>query len=135
MTRLLLSVFACCAVSTIALADEPVSPFAQPDQIWRLSELGGATFDKDSTLIFGTEGNVAGKALCNRFMGRAEWTPESLSIGPLGSTMMACPDLEQEQIVMQALSSVARGGIVDDRLILTLQDGSEMVYVLGTDAP
>lgn len=109
-------------------AEEVASPFSQPDQVWQLQTLSGVAFPEGSTLVFGKDGQVSGKALCNRFMGQAEWTPDSLSFGPLGLTMMACPDLDQERMVTQALAAVTRGGISGNRLVLTLADGSELVY-------
>lgn len=129
MVRSFLSAVALCAAAASVQAEAIASPFSQPDQVWQLATLRGVDFPKDSTLEFGEDNRVAGKALCNRFMGQADWTPERLSFGPMGTTMMACPDLDQERLVLQALAEVTKGGIVGGQLVLTLSDGSQMVYL------
>lgn len=135
MTRMFLSAVALCAAAGTVQAENIVSPFSQLDQVWQLSTLSGVAFDKNATLIFGSEGSVAGSATCNRFTGRADWSSTSLSIGPLAMTRMACPDMDQERVVMQALSAVRSGGIIDDTLVLTLSDGSSMVYLPASGTP
>lgn len=59
-------------------------------------------FDEESHRIFGNSG-------CNRMMGTYQTDsdkPGSLSLGPIGSTRMACPDMNTEQKVLTALQKV-----------------------------
>ena len=114
------------------MAAEGPSPFEDPNREWRLVEMQGAPFEGTATLVFPEQDRVAGQAPCNRFMGKAEWSPEATTFGPLAATMMACPDLDQERVVLEALETVTALVIEADSLILTLGDGSRMVY---TSAP
>lgn len=60
-------------------------------------------FDAHTNRVFGDAG-------CNRIMGTYAVDPLKpgvLKLGPLGATMMACPDLEQEGRVLKALNSAA----------------------------
>jgi heat shock protein HslJ len=45
----------------------------------------------DVTLSFGTDGSLSGKAACNTFNGPYTTDGNKLKIGPLATTMMACP--------------------------------------------
>lgn len=120
---------ALCLGASAAMADDTrLSPFTRPDTEWHLARLNGAAFEGESTIVFPEPGRVAGKALCNRFMGTADWTPEALRFGPLGLTMMACIDAEAEKAVTDALADVVAGGIAGDALVLTLGSGGSMLY-------
>lgn len=60
------------------------------------SEWGYA--DKDLPFVaFGVDGRITGNGGCNRFFGRYEITGTgALTIGPLASTKMLCPDQQME---------------------------------------
>ena len=63
---------------------------------WQLIQLGGKAVKPEEgkfTLTFLAEENrIAGVGACNRIMGKYEATEKGvLKIGPLASTMMACP--------------------------------------------
>ncbi len=49
---------------------------------------------------------VNGKATCNRFFGSFTLDGNNIKFGPLGSTMMACPGLETENMMMKAFETV-----------------------------
>jgi heat shock protein HslJ len=88
-------------------------------------------------------GEVSGTSGCNRFFGPYEVDGNSISIGPLGSTLMACPEplMEQEFGFMTALQSAATYGITGDTLELSNSDGevvatfveSEPISLTGTN--
>lgn len=65
---------------------------------WRVIHMeGGAIPDGVVvTMEFNSEGHVFGSGGCNRFNGPYRLTGEGLTIGPLGATMMACPDPQSE---------------------------------------
>ncbi len=130
LTRPLGLTAALAAFAAMATAQEPgpQSPFATPDQEWQLQSLNGAEIDGTSTLLFPEPGRVAGQALCNRFTGTATWDAGALSFGPLGATMMACLDAENEQAILNALGQVTAADLTGDTLVLTLADGGTMVY-------
>lgn len=69
---------------------------------WKTSTLGvkqTITFDKDGT-VFGSAG-------CNRFTGGYSVDGDSIKIGPLASTMMACeqPKMDAEAIFLNKLNA------------------------------
>ena len=79
-----------------------------------------------ATLTFDAEGNVYGKASCNRFTGGFKLTGESLTVGPLATTMMACQPklMEQEQKFLELLTQVQGFAIAGDgALTLRAADG------------
>lgn len=56
------------------------------------------------TVQFAKDGSLNGFGGCNNFFGSYELKDESIQIGPLGSTMMACDKgMNQESLVMNAL--------------------------------
>jgi putative lipoprotein len=92
-------------VSTVSFA--PLGNFQ-----WNLVELNGASIapssdKKNPHLIFiEPEQRIAGSTGCNRIMGAYTRLPDgSLQIGPLATTMMACPDMEIESAFLEAVRS------------------------------
>ena len=54
------------------------------------------------------EGRIYGKSGCNRILGQLDMTaaPGEISFAQMGSTRMACPDMDLENNVLQTLSGV-----------------------------
>jgi putative lipoprotein len=84
---------------------------------WRLTALEGQAVLAGSkvTALFTSDARVSGSAGCNGYFGRAEAASGQLSVGPLGSTLMACANdvLSQETrylAALQAASSYTRSG-------------------------
>ncbi|MEX1021374.1 MAG: META domain-containing protein, partial [Litorilinea sp.] len=73
-------------------------------------------------------GEMGGSAGCNSFFGDYVIEDESLTIGPLGSTLMACeePLMRQESAVLAALEATATYRIVGGILTLHDADGTEV---------
>ena len=63
-----------------------------------------------STISFDEATRVTGNAGCNRFFGSAQLGAQTLELGPLGSTRMACPDaiMDQEYRFLKALEASRR---------------------------
>jgi heat shock protein HslJ/uncharacterized membrane protein len=98
---------------------------------WTLRALGGAPLpsDRPLELLFGTDGRFAGQGPCNRLSGGYRLSGEELRLGPVASTMMACPEpiMAAERRYVEALEKVrgfalAAGGAV---LLLT-EDGARL---------
>jgi heat shock protein HslJ len=81
---------------------------------WELTELKGVTItvhpdhEKVHIRLRDDEHRVGGFSGCNRFMGNYELDGEALSFGELASTMMACPNLDEEQKFLQAMAEVTK---------------------------
>ncbi|MFZ4717903.1 MAG: META domain-containing protein [Ilumatobacteraceae bacterium] len=68
------------------------------------------------------DGSVVGFSGCNRFRGTYRVDGESLELGALGSTMMACSEdaMEVEREVLRRMASVSRFVVGPNGLALTL---------------
>jgi heat shock protein HslJ len=98
-----------------------------PDQLigptWRLTTIAGQPALPGTTItaVFSTESRVAGSAGCNSYFGRAEAATGTLSVGPLGSTLMACyPEnvMAQEHTFLRTLETATRFEVRGDELRL-----------------
>ena len=100
---------------------------------WRAEDLGGAGIPDDAqvTLRFLEGGRAAGGSGCNRFAGRFALSGEGLSLGPLASTKMACPEtlMSLERSVLDALARVT-GFDIDATGALLLMAGDAGVMRL-----
>ena len=68
---------------------------------WQLIQLDGRAVKPEEgkfyVMFLAEENRFAGVGACNRLMGKYETTDKgALRIGPIASTMMACPGMEQE---------------------------------------
>ncbi len=94
---------------------------------WELVQLRGEKVVPDEgkfTLIFMREDNrIAGKGACNRIMGSYSLGENrAVKIGPLASTMMACPGLDREHVYMRALESATHYEM-DGPMLMLLHNG------------
>jgi heat shock protein HslJ len=97
------------------------------------------------TATFAQEGAVTGSAGCNSYNGAYEaedaTSPAgSISIGPVASTMMACPApegiMEQETAYLAALQSATAYEIQGDELTLTGAEGQRLAtYTVSEGTP
>ena len=90
--------------------------------------------DSEITLQFADDGSVAGNAGCNQYSGGytvGEDGADSITIGPLAVTQMACvePDgvMDQESQFLAALEAAGSWQFVGDRLELRSADGALQV--------
>ena len=109
---------------------------------WNITEVDGQKITDKKTPFFAF--NVAqkrtyGTSGCNRMMGTFEadsLTPGALSFGPIGSTRMACPDMQTEQMVLNALNKVKSYETVSDQpeiITLCSEDGKKMLTLQKKD--
>jgi heat shock protein HslJ len=106
------------------------SPLARPELVgseWRLVSYNngrGAVVsvlpEPPASATFTAEGQIHGSAGCNTYRGSYTVSEETLSIGPLATTRMACapPVMAQEQAFLQALESATQYCFEADRLVL-----------------
>jgi heat shock protein HslJ len=106
---------------------------------WKLVSISGAGVDLpltkeiEITAVFTPDGQVVGSGGCNRYFSAVQLgAPGELALGPVGSTMMACPEMAMalEQQYLRALQGARRYRLAGDRLELLFgEDG-----VLGFEA-
>jgi heat shock protein HslJ len=102
---------------------------------WRLTSTGGPAADSKEvrpsapTVRF-ADGRASGFSGCNRFTGGFKREGDTLTVGPLGGTMMACPEprMAIEKSFLDGLSGTHRVAISGDRLTLTPASGAPLVF-------
>jgi heat shock protein HslJ len=84
------------------------------------------------TATFGEDGTLAGSSGCNQYSGTYALTGETLAIGPLATTKMACPEdiMTQETRFLAALAGSTGYRLSGDTLTLLLADGSNGVTLI-----
>lgn len=96
---------------------------------WKLVELNGARMDpqpdqREAHIVLRPdEKGATGFAGCNQIMGSYETEGDSLAFGLMGSTMMACPYLDDETAFLGALEGVTRYLILGESLALSGNTG------------
>lgn len=120
----------CAAALTLTAcsADESIAAYGASGKVWTLVELDGAPFAATATLTFPEPGQIAGRAPCNQFFGSQTAPYPWFETGPLGSTMMACPDLAAESQYLTALSEMTLSEVSGPTLILSNDAGRSMVF-------
>ncbi|MEZ5566489.1 MAG: META domain-containing protein [Gammaproteobacteria bacterium] len=66
---------------------------------WIIEDIAGdgVIDNPQASLVFGIDGRLSGSATCNRIFGRYQLQGKQLSIEPMGTTMMACPEAVDNQ--------------------------------------
>ena len=107
---------------------------------WRPVYLGAEAVPNDAGIHveFAVDGGINGNGGCNSFFGSLEKTDSGLSVGPLGSTRMACPDpvMQREDAFLAALQQTTHLEVTGDRLTCLDDDRKlliELVAVTVTD--
>ncbi len=80
------------------------------DGEWNVVEIQGQAVQAESQPFIGfdaQDGRVYGYTGCNRLMGALTLSkPNKIELGQMASTLMACPDMETERLMLNALASV-----------------------------
>lgn len=131
---------------TVVLRSVPVSVDGAPatpagalqGTEWRAQEIGGRSVLDivQSTLSIEAGGRISGSAGCNRYFGTASVKDGAISVGPLGTTRMACmpEQMEQEKSFLDAIAKT-RGFHVDGgRLVLLDGDGKTLMQLIKSNA-
>lgn len=117
------------AIALLAMTASTTQAQTPPVKEWELLAIDGKVVDFTATLTIGAEGEISGKAPCNRYVGRNFSRLPDLKLGPVAATRMACDKLAEEQVYFDALSVMTRVDQPDNRtLILTGPDGRSMEF-------
>jgi heat shock protein HslJ len=89
---------------------------------WKLAEIAGTPVIEGSaaTLEFTEAGKVSGNGSCNRFFGGATIEGQTITIGPQGTTRMACAEAiaAQENRYLKALGQAERFEQAGEALVI-----------------
>ncbi|MEM8732228.1 MAG: META domain-containing protein, partial [Pseudomonadota bacterium] len=114
--------------ASACVGDETVRAYGGAEKTWMLESLDGTAFAAEATMLFPQTGQIAGKAPCNSYTGAMDAPYPWFETGPLASTRMLCPDQAAEDAFFQALGQMRQVEVLGDTLILSTEDGREMVF-------
>lgn len=127
-----------CSANNAPGAPLPTAPSAVTSLAgtsWVLQRLGDVDVlaTAQPTLSFADGGRVSGNSSCNQFSGTARIDGNSLTVGPLAVTRMACAEriMQQEQQYLEALGRTNRFEITGARLLLFAPGASEPLQFAG----
>jgi heat shock protein HslJ len=112
----------------LGCSDETISGYADRTAVYGLIELDGAPFSPPATISFPEPGRAAGEGPCNAWFATQSAPYPWIELGPIGATRRACPELEAEARFFEALSQVSLAEVLGPILILTTEDGAELVF-------
>ncbi|WP_322994156.1 META domain-containing protein [Castellaniella sp.] len=113
---------------------------ATPVGSWLLEDIrGGGVIDRVRTeMTLESDGRISGSGGCNRIMGQGKLDGETLTIGPLAGTRMACPPavMEQEDRFLKTLEEVKGWRVETEQQKLHLLDGAgETLLIFSATTP
>ena len=122
----------------VAVEGGPATPAgALQGTEWRAQEIGGRSVLDivQSTLSIESGGRISGSAGCNRYFGTASVKDGVISVGPLGTTRMACmpAQMDQEKNFLDAISKTHGFHVDDGRLVLLDADGKTLMQLVKND--
>lgn len=133
------------AEGTVLATFEAVEPLSLTDTVWQVVSYNNGK-EAVVSVILGTEitaeftpdGALAGDGGCNSYFGSYEVDGESISIGQMGMTEMACMEpegvMDQEQQFLAALQTAATYRIQADKLEMRTADGALAVSFVARPA-
>lgn len=115
-----------------------VTPALSQDKIsgldWHLVGLEGQAPGWTATIRFDGD-KVGGKAPCNSWFGTNTATLPEVSIGRIGATRMACPDLKAESVYFETLEAMQRAELDQGHLFLIGPEGRIMEFAQDANQP
>ncbi|MDD2921348.1 MAG: META domain-containing protein [Anaerolineales bacterium] len=120
------------AIALFLLAACSAAPGANVAGEWKLVSYGDtpALPNVDTSIKFGTDGQVSGNVGCNSFGGSYEMKGDKITFGAMMSTLMFCEETSnQEQSVLSAFADGVSLQIKldGDTLTITSPDGASVV--------
>ncbi|WP_371397492.1 META domain-containing protein [Fretibacter rubidus] len=122
-----LALTACMKVSKNIKAASPLPSLVGSE--WAPEQSG----DVEQFVGFKSGGEIIGHGGCNRFFGTYEQTGDTLTIGPLASTKMACPHLGAESAFLGALQDARSVEATHLKLLLKNEAGETLLTLRRRD--
>ena len=109
-------------------ADETLSGYGAAGSVWTLRQIDKTAFTGTATITFPEAGKIAGRAPCNRYFGQQTVPYPWFKAEGIGATKMACPDLALESLYFETLQAMTLAEVSGDVMILSNDNGREMVF-------
>jgi heat shock protein HslJ len=88
------------------------------------------------TAVFASDGTLSGSGGCNQYNSTYTLQDDQMTIGPVASTQMACATgMDAEQAYFQALGTVQKYNILNQRLTLTYNQGAGVLVYTSVNLP
>ncbi len=126
----------CCRLAAVPAAAAPLE-----NTSWVLTALPGASLPaeqgRNAVTVDFESGRVHGFAGCNRFFGAYAQKGDTLELGSLGATMMACaePAMSIENRFLKSFAGALRVTVAGDELTLTPEAGGDALRFARAAAP
>jgi putative lipoprotein len=105
---------------------------------WRPAVVGAESMPEDSGMFvqFEVDGSFKGNGGCNLFFGSLEQSDSGVSIGPIGSTRMACPEpiMNRETAFITALQTTKQFELGRDSLQLLDSNRTLLVELIADES-
>lgn len=111
--------------------DETVTGHGGQHATWHLISIDGAPYPARATLGFPEQAAIAGEAPCNRYTARQTVPYPWFRAEAITTTRRACPELADEARFLQALAEMTLVEVTGPVLILSTEEGREMVFQAG----
>ncbi|GLQ35039.1 hypothetical protein GCM10007939_13220 [Amylibacter marinus] len=118
----------CALPLSACAADETISGYVDADAIWVLRQMDQQPVHAQITLQFPAKGQARGQAPCNSYHAQQTAPLPWFQLGPIAATKRACPDLPLETRYFSALSRATMAESTGNTLILSDDDGLELIY-------
>ena len=103
---------------------------------WQPKYIGAEAVPDDAGLFvrFELDGSIKGHGGCNSFFGSLEKKDSDLSVGPLGSTRMACPEpiMSRESAFLEALQQTTVFEVSGERLSCLNSDRKLLIELVAS---
>lgn len=118
---------------------QPATNVVMKDVWWRGIDIGGRPVGSSPvTLVFGSDGKIAGKSACNNYSANYLLTGSELRVYPgMIGTRMACPPsiMAQENQFRTILAAATSAKIQsDETLVMATPDGQSLQFVRAPEA-
>jgi heat shock protein HslJ len=111
-----------------ACADETLTAYGAEGQEFVLVDMNGQPFAASATISFPEPGRGDGQGPCNYYFGAQTAPYPWFSIDGVGSTLMACEQLDLEIAYFDMLQAMSISEVSGDTLILSNDAGQRMVF-------
>ena len=103
------------------------------NKVWHLVEIDNRPFDAQASFKFSKDGQVHGRGPCNQFTTNQTKPYPWIGFGPIASTRMMCEKMQEETAFFQGLGAMTEAEISGEVMLLSNEDGRQMLFKAVSD--